>query len=202
MNLTDLANKYGTDKGTKVGRALGYTAFYEEMFGDLRGKPIRLLEIGVHDPRFPGASLKMWEEYFPNAEIFGIDIIDCRKFDTERVRTFQVDQGDRGKLVKFVSESGGDFDIVVDDGSHRCADVLTSLGVLFPAVKLGGIYFIEDIASWIDYSTALILRSFIDTGEIENSIMAAGEQRFIEWNHEGRVQLQASSCWLLAIGRK
>jgi hypothetical protein len=34
----------------------------------IRHLPIKLLEIGVEN----GCSIKMWEEYFPNGEIYGL----------------------------------------------------------------------------------------------------------------------------------
>ena len=85
MDLTTLANKYKTDKGT-MDYGHGYSVTYEELFKDLVDKPIKLLEIGVCDPRFPGASLKMWEEYFLNGEIVGMDINpEARAFVDNRV---------------------------------------------------------------------------------------------------------------------
>jgi len=37
------------------------------------------------------------------------------------------------------------FDIIVDDGSHDMNDIKISLDVLFPFLKEGGLYLIEDL---------------------------------------------------------
>lgn len=148
--LTELANKYGTDKGTMAGLGLGYTTFYEPYFDPVRDEPVRLLELGVADPRFRGASLKMWEEYFSRAEIVGVDINpEAEKLATKRVRIAIADQGNGFTMAELACRYGP-FDIVIDDGSHRLQDVVTSFMALWPWVRGGGVYFIEDMAPWVD----------------------------------------------------
>ena len=133
MTLNELATKYGTDKGPGDHN---YTAVYEQMFEGIRNEPLKILEIGVAD----GASLRMWEEYFPNAEIHGIDINPC-DIEHERITIHIGDQGD----MKFMSSLGVDFDIVIDDGSHRVSDQIFSFKVLWPNTRL--IYIVEDMYS-------------------------------------------------------
>lgn len=134
-----------SDKGTLSGEAHGYTPFYESWLGSMRNEPVRILEIGVCDPRMPGASLKGWYEYFPKATIFGYDIVDGHRFDNDRVTTFIGDQADRKDLARFIEVSGGEFDIIIDDGSHRPMHQQVSLAALFPHLKPGGQYIIEDM---------------------------------------------------------
>jgi demethylmacrocin O-methyltransferase len=144
-DLTTIANYHGTDKGTTVAQAHGYTPYYEELFAPLREKPITLLEIGVADTRFPGASLKVWEDYFTQAKIVGFDIVDCTRFSTPRTHIFHGDQGNVFDLVACGCKHGP-FDIVIDDGSHAAQHQITSFYTLFPLlVKPGGIYIIEDL---------------------------------------------------------
>jgi hypothetical protein len=64
--LTILANKYGSDKGTVYGDKHNFTETYEKYFKSFKDKKINILEIGVND----GSSLKMWYDYFPNATIY------------------------------------------------------------------------------------------------------------------------------------
>jgi hypothetical protein len=64
---------YDKLKGQKVFTELGYHNYhkhYAEQFHDLRHSVKKVLEIGV----FRGHSLLMWHDYFPNAEIYGVDI--------------------------------------------------------------------------------------------------------------------------------
>ena len=72
--LDEIFNANGTDKGSQFG-CPGYAPHnlgpvYEEAFAPLRLEPIKLLEIGVQG----GASIKSWLEYFPSAQIYGIDL--------------------------------------------------------------------------------------------------------------------------------
>ena len=93
-----------------------------------------------------GASLKTWYEYFPNARIVGLDINDAKFLENDRTTTHQVDQGDRNQLAElrkiYPDES---FDLIIDDGSHRADHQQTSLELLYPLLKSGGYYIIEDL---------------------------------------------------------
>ena len=134
MNLSDLAKKHGTDKGPACHN---YTELYESMFAGIREEKLKILEIGV----LGGASLRMWYDYFPNAEIHGVEIDkDCLAFADDRFTIHIGDQGDRDFL-----DTLPDFDIVIDDGSHRVDDQIMSFKALWPNTRL--IYVVEDTYS-------------------------------------------------------
>ena len=140
--LEDLARKYGTDKAP-----LGYIPCYAQHFASLRDKDVRLLEIGVggyRDPKAGGESLRMWKAYFEKGRIYGIDSVDKTAIDEARIKTFRGDQRDASFLARVAAEIGP-IDIVVDDGSHVCGDVIACFESLFPALADGGIYVIEDL---------------------------------------------------------
>ena len=145
--LTEIFNENFSDKGTVMEgwEAHGYSPLYEQWFDPIREQPIRLLEIGVCDPRKPGASLVSWYEYFPTAQIFGYDIVDATEFDNDRIKTFMGDQSSPTDLQRFVDMYGGDFDIIIDDGSHIDAHQQARLAFLFQFVKPGGQYVVEDM---------------------------------------------------------
>jgi hypothetical protein len=162
-SLTAIANKYGTDKGTEgpvnAWRSHNYTDVYEAYLWPFRHEEIRILEVGLGvqgggwDAQIAqgkntggGASIKMWAEYFPRARIFGIDINPASHLDTDRITTFVADQGSPGQLRKVIEATGSeDFDIIIDDGSHRADHQQITLGVLFDHVRVDGMYFIEDL---------------------------------------------------------
>jgi len=163
-SLTELANLYGTDKGTTGPSSKwgghNYTDIFEAYLGGYRQSPVTLLEIGlgvtgdrwnspiVQGRNTGGASLKMWHDYFPYARLYGIDINECRYLENERIRTFAADQGRVEDLEAFVEATGGtDFDIIIDDGSHRPDHQQISLSYFFRKLKSGGLYFIEDLLS-------------------------------------------------------
>jgi hypothetical protein len=141
-SLTALAQRFRTDKWG-VHR---YTPHYEHHFTRFADQPVNVLEIGIggYDrPRAGGASLLMWKSYFPKGSIFGLDIHDKSFIDQERIKTFVGDQADEARLREVAAEAGP-LHIVIDDGSHRPADVLKTFNVLFPLLAPEGIYVIED----------------------------------------------------------
>ncbi|WP_248797366.1 class I SAM-dependent methyltransferase [Pseudomonas sp. MWU13-2105] len=143
-----------------------YHRFYATHFLDYVDHPFKLLEIGVGgEGREPGgASLQLWAEVFPLAEIYGLDIYDKSVLDRDRVKTFIVDQGDALALNEFV-EKHGPFDIVIDDGSHKRSDQLTSLFTLVSSVVPGGYYVLEDYFTsyWPVYDGSTLAKDFLDT---------------------------------------
>jgi spermidine synthase len=138
--LTDLANKYGTDKGDAVENAHCYTYEYEKR---LSVNVNRLLEIGV----FRGSSAKMWREYYPHAQVHVVDLfkdpeaIDPAELDALNIMTYIGDQ----KNVEFLSSLPQYFDLIVEDGSHNSADQIISFKELFMSHLIAkGIYVVED----------------------------------------------------------
>lgn len=144
-DLTTIAMRYKSDKGlvdAGAHPAHKYTYIYDKYLSPIRDEKIRILEIGVFD----GQSLRMWEDYFPNAEITAIDIDPrCAEFASERSRVFIGDGTDMDFIRREVFSQVGDmFDVIIDDGSHRNDHIIMSLENLFPHLKYGGYYFIED----------------------------------------------------------
>lgn len=141
--LTELAKKHASDKwGSHF-----YTPHYHAFFQHLRQEPIRLLEIGVggyKDPNKGGESLRMWKEYFPNAQIVAIDIYDKKAIEEERIRIYQGSQVDMDFLEE-INREAGPFDIIIDDGSHINSHIIETFKALFPKLRQDGIYVVEDI---------------------------------------------------------
>lgn len=119
-----------------------YEPFYERVLGHLRNQPITIVEIGI----FEGGSLRMWRDYFPNAQVYGFDVRASYLFTEDRITTMLVDQSDRAQLEAAMREIGP-ADVILDDGSHRVIDQQISLGYLFQHVKPGGYYIVEDVQS-------------------------------------------------------
>jgi len=128
----------GTDKGFP---GHWYTENYERFLWHLKNEPIRIFEIGIAG----GGSLRLWQAYFPRATLYGIDIKDGTKFENERVKTCVADQAKRDQLKQCLDRFGGQFDLMIDDGGHGMEMQQVSLGFLFPYLKPGGFYAIEDL---------------------------------------------------------
>lgn len=143
-SLTALARHFRTDKW---GRRHRYTPHYERHLGHLKNERFTLLEIGIGGYRRDqegGASLRMWQEYFPRAQIFGLDIEDKSFVDGERITTYQGSQTDEAVLGKIV-EDAENLQVIIDDGSHRSKHTRRTFEILLPALPIGGVYAIEDL---------------------------------------------------------
>lgn len=134
--MSDIFRKHGTDKGTLH----NYGSVYDMLFPD-RSAIKSVLEIGVDQ----GYSLNAWEEAFPNAQIYGIDIVH-KGIERDRVHTVQLDAGNPVALRVWASTQ--QFDLIVDDGSHRIRDILMSMFVLLPHLHPNGFYVVEEPAMW------------------------------------------------------
>ena len=126
-----------TDKGPSQHN---YTELYERLFLQWKNDPITIFEIGVAN----GGSLTMWQDYFPQARIFAVDIEAKQQFDNARVKTFIADQANREQL-KTAIDAAGSPHILIDDGGHTMEQQQVSLGFLFRYVRPGGYYVIEDV---------------------------------------------------------
>ena len=88
----------------------------------------------------------MWREYFPNSNIYGIDIDPrCKQFQSDRIKIYIGSQSDPEITGAAVADAVGGFDIILDDGSHVNSLTLKSFELLFPHLKRGGLYIIEDL---------------------------------------------------------
>jgi demethylmacrocin O-methyltransferase len=123
-----------------------YTGHYEREFAPYRDEPVRILEIGIggFDGDLGGGSLRMWKRYFHRGQVFGIDLFDKSALDEPRLTALVCDQSDPEALAALAREHGP-FDIVIDDGSHENEHVRISFDALFPHLRSGGLYVIEDM---------------------------------------------------------
>jgi demethylmacrocin O-methyltransferase len=137
-----LAALYGTDKFGEH----EYTPVYESLMRAARRRPVRLLEVGVggYEGALGGESLRMWAGYFRRGRIYAIDLYDKTALSRGRVQVFQCSQVDAPKLTA-LAQAHGPFDFVIDDGSHENAHQIETFRILWPHVKDGGIYIVEDV---------------------------------------------------------
>ncbi|KAF4628041.1 hypothetical protein G7Y89_g10111 [Cudoniella acicularis] len=151
-SFTEIGRKYGTDKVTNH----HYNYMYEKYLEPMRDKPLKMLEIGLGcDMDYgPGASYHTWLEFFPNVDMYYIEYdakcVEKWAVNVTNAKIFTGDQGDPAFLHSFVAQSGGGFDIIVDDGGHHMEQQIHSLNILFDIVLPGGIYFCEDLGTSYD----------------------------------------------------
>jgi len=91
-----------------------------------------------------GNSLRAWRDYLPHANIYGIDVDENTMFEEERIKTFCSSSFDKENMDKILSNIGK-FDLIIDDGLHTLEANLSTLEIVFPYLKDGCYYVIEDV---------------------------------------------------------
>jgi hypothetical protein len=115
-----------------------------------------LLEIGVQN----GGSLDIWGQYFSAAEkIIGCDIdIRCAdlQYGDPRIVVIVADANSDECEQKILAQAR-EFQIIIDDGSHKSSDIGRSFARYFRHLKDGGIYVVEDLHAsyWEEFEGGL-----------------------------------------------
>lgn len=138
--LLDVGRANWTDKGN-----YGYLNIYESLWEDLKNKPVTLLEIGVYN----GNSMRTWCAWFTNATIIGIDNNPGARSNESCAELRVGNQADENFMIQ-TGQERGPFDIVIDDGGHIWKEQQASFKFLWPFVKSGGMYIIEDLGTSAD----------------------------------------------------
>ena len=142
--MKELCTEFKCDKGAESHH---YYEVYDKHFSPRREDPINILEIGI----WHGTSFDVWQEYFPNANIYGIDIFtrlkpeDVPALKKERVH-YLIGDSTKPEVAGKVKEEWGDirFDFIIDDGLHDPQANRLSFKHLFPFLADDGQYFVED----------------------------------------------------------
>lgn len=180
-NLSDLAARYGSDKGLATHR---YTRLYDMLFQPYRDQEITFLEMGLQiggpEHRNPAdrettdaPSARMWLDYFTKARVIGLDVSDFSWLAHPRFTFVRCDMDDRAALARAAEEAAPAYDIIIDDASHASAHQQDAFLAFFPRLRPGGLYIIEDL-QWQPGvyerrrpgfpKTAELLDGFVQTG--------------------------------------
>jgi demethylmacrocin O-methyltransferase len=199
--LSEIAKKYPTDKDFTHNY---YNAVYEQYFSPIKDDVKLVCEVGIGGfweavGWLPGNSLKVWRDYFPNAEILGLDIVKHDNLiDLDRITIDWLDQSKRDLVIEYSSKLNN-YDIIIDDGSHNVYDQQITFAHFFKSLKSGGIYVLEDLHSSIEvnipekaqlwgwgipgFITPLeILEHFEKTGEIISDNLDEEEKKYLQDN--------------------
>lgn len=148
--LDEIAVKCGADKGSSHHvKGHDYARRYDALFSSIRNDPLKILEIGVGS----GESMNMWMKYFPRGEVFGVDIVhDTNEWNTPNHPypnpnyTFVTgDQSSEDFWTSFIATHGVGWDVCIDDGGHSSQQIITTFKMMWPHIKPGGYYAIEDL---------------------------------------------------------
>jgi predicted O-methyltransferase YrrM len=177
--------------------AHSYYTLYSDYLHERRKKVKKVLEIGV----FTGYSMLMWREYFPNAEIVGIDIDLGQKWMGKDARdlckgkdriTLIEDDGTNKNIAKQIGEKYGMFDVIIDDGSHHPTHQILSLIHYLPFLNPDGIFIIEDI----------ITETQRDYLGVFNHIAVDGEVKLVKLFEEFYEDYKVDTFWVEDVDLK
>jgi hypothetical protein len=202
--VSRLCDLYGSDKGelrpnghTYSWPSHTYADFYSQLFSHCRNNVKKVFEcgLGTNNPNIPstmgvfgkpGASLRMWRDYFPNATVYGADIDKDVLFQEERIKTYFVDQLNPATINELWNQVGvADFDFMVDDGLHTFEAGSTLFTHSIDKLAQNGIYIIEDVSvdellRYLDFfknkpfhvDCVCLFRPTIGLSEERNSLLA------------------------------
>ncbi len=128
--------------GSPENKPAHFLPIYERYLAEVTDKEPKILELGVHR----GDSLVMLADYFPDGLIMGVDINEIdRDFATPRIKVYQGLQDDPDLFRQITAENSvSSFALIIDDCSHIGSLAAASFEILFPSLKPGGLYIIED----------------------------------------------------------
>lgn len=188
--IVELSQIFKTDKEPAMHN---FIDVYKRHFDPIRDSVDRVFEIGI----FNGASHKMWMCYFDSAEIYGIDIRPKPWVENLGVHTYITNQANREQLQTFIDSSGGQFDIIIDDGGHWMNHQQVSLGFLFKHLKPGGLFIVEDVHTSIpefydgfgvkptlENTTLTMINHYIMNERIVSEYMLPEEIKYLQQNIE------------------
>jgi len=176
-----LAEKFGSDKdgignlsSTFSWPSHTYGSVYDFLFSRRRLEILRVFECGIGTNNElitsnmgptgrPGASLRLWADYFPNCEVIGIDIDPNALIDEPRIKCFTVDQTNARSIEELWNRfPDTKFDLMIDDGLHNLEAGMTLLVNSIKMLADDGFYIIEDVSvNYLeDYSRRLAQEGF------------------------------------------
>lgn len=139
MELRTLIDSSRTDKDT----IHSYLETYENLFREKRFTSTAIMEIGIAE----GGSIKLWNDYFVNARIFGLDIMSMKdsikdiKYNYPRINLSLNTDAYNIDVNIFKNK----FDIIIEDGFHTLSNQLKFLKKYLPILEDDGIMIIEDV---------------------------------------------------------
>jgi hypothetical protein len=150
-----LFDRVGSDKGRWYGR------LYDMLIEPVRDSVKCVIEVGIGTmlPTAPssmrdwagknyrpGASLRVWRDYFQSAQIHGIDpAADTAVVGEERITTHHFDSRDAARAADLFERFKLVPDLVIDDGLHTAEAQVATMRNFLPHVKPGGLYIVEDV---------------------------------------------------------
>jgi predicted O-methyltransferase YrrM len=215
--LCDIGKKYDTDKSsqrenvTDYRHCHPYTLFYDSLFTSKKNDNLTIAELGILN----GSSLRMWQEYFPNANIYGFennyDLISDFKnnYNNERIALHYVDVKIKTSIELAFSNINQMYDIIIEDTTHEFEDQIRTIESVYSYLKPGGVLIIEDIFKDINVKKKRKELDKIEKEKLEKEIKAATKVLFeylpdfkIKSKKSEKDTISGSSPYIEAIAKR
>jgi len=199
----EVAKKTSTDKVTKHSYDVAYQKYLPRFFE--RGS-VKMLEIGLgcNMEYGPGESLKVWVEYFKDIKL-ELHFMEYNRKCAElwqpkfpNIKFHIGDQANESDLQKLIDESGGKFDLIIDDGGHSMKQQIVTMNYLIPlAMKPGGIFVMEDLITTFEGGSFYHDYGTLMTTEFIYSVI---DDMHKSWYYPDRVMRKSGTLYKLILG--
>jgi len=146
MSLEQIVDNSRTDKNT----VHSYLPLYQQLLQSKKETAKNVLEVGI----FHGGSIKLWNDYFTNATVYGLDIIPMERVwegiqGNEKIKLYPSTNAYNSDFVveKFLNKNIR-FDFMLDDGPHTLDSMKQFIHLYAPLMAEDGILIIEDVQTW------------------------------------------------------
>jgi len=203
-----LIELFSNNQGKITDKWTLYLNLYEKLLKPYENHEVNILEIGIQN----GGTLEIWGTYFKRAKnIIGCDVDpECiaLRYSDHRIKIV-VGDANTNDTENSITNHSKDFDIIIDDGSHKSSDVIKSFFRYFPYLTDNGIYIIEDTHTsyWKNYegglynpySTLSFVKRLIDIINYEHWRLSGVERKCILRNIAEQFEVDINEFDLLRL---
>lgn len=170
MSLVELVDNSRTDKNT----VHSYLPLYQKLLIKKKNTAKNVLEIGI----YLGGSIKLWNDFFVNAKIHGLDMIPIEQMWSEikndDIVLYNSDAYDDNFFNENFLNKNIKFDFMLDDGPHTLSSMIKFIQLYSKVMEDDGILIIEDIQSfeWIEILNCFVpdhLKQFVKVYDLRNN---------------------------------
>jgi len=169
MSLIDLVDNTKTDKNT----IHSYLGLYQKLLSPKQYTAKNVLEVGIYN----GGSIKLWNDYFTNATVYGLDVMEKSKVweriqNNDKIKLYTSQNAYDESFVKTeFLDKNIKFDFMLDDGPHTLESMLLFIRLYSQIMADDGILIIEDVQniSWLDSlmnEVPIHLKQFVKTYDL------------------------------------
>ena len=146
MSLQEIVDNSRTDKNTTH----SYLPLYQKLLVGRKEMAKNVLEVGI----FMGGSIKLWNDYFPNANIYGVDVMpyaNCWegiKNQQKIILHTSTDAYSHQFFKTHFLDKNIKCDFMLDDGPHTLESQKQFIRLYSQIMTDDGILIVEDVQSW------------------------------------------------------